>query len=238
MGESTTCVDCDATVAVRPRPPAEPRCIQCANYHMAKREVLKLREQRKELRSRLATLEAENEQLKATDKRLRGDLHRKLGNQIGPEIFKAKYLLCSSCSGKGTGLTCGDCDAGVAEERDTLRSRITTLEAKNARLKEDGDTLETENIGLLQCNHQRSDALTTLEAKNEKLKADAHADFIFMEALKAKYDQGLIALTAERERVGRRDDALRVIAAADNLIEAKWAANRVINAAEEPDDDS
>jgi len=65
-------------------------------------------------------LEAEVGRLRRDDKRLRGDMHRKLGNQIGPEIFRARHLLCSSCTGKGTGLTCSQCDTEVANERDYL----------------------------------------------------------------------------------------------------------------------
>ena len=60
-------------------------------------------------------------------KRLRGDLRRKLGNQIGPEIFKAKHLLCSSCSGKGTGLVCSKCLDDAADMEWTLRAERNRL---------------------------------------------------------------------------------------------------------------
>jgi hypothetical protein len=69
----------------------------------------------------------EIERLRRDDKRLRGDLHRKLGNQIGPEIFKAKHLLCSSCTGKGTGLVCSNCSNDSDQE-------AMDEHVKNARL--------------------------------------------------------------------------------------------------------
>ena len=76
---------------------------------------------------RLIQLTDEVERLRKDDKRLRGDLHRKLGNQIGPEIFKAKHLLCSSCSGKGTGLVCSKCTDDSADMEWTLRAERNRL---------------------------------------------------------------------------------------------------------------
>ena len=50
----------------------------------------------------------------------------KIGDMSGPEIFKVRELLCSNHSGKGTGLTCSECNDGWEKE-------IRTEAAKAAR---------------------------------------------------------------------------------------------------------
>lgn len=76
---------------------------------------------------------------RAEVERLRGDLHRKLGNQIGPEIFRHRELLCSSHSGKGTGLVCSECDRDCADERDTFRAERDEARAEVERLKAEAE---------------------------------------------------------------------------------------------------
>lgn len=45
---------------------------------------------------------------------------------IGPIVFKIRDRLCSSCSGRGTGLVCSACCRSVAEERDSLLRLLRT----------------------------------------------------------------------------------------------------------------
>ena len=48
-------------------------------------------------------------------------------NFIGPEVFKVRELLCSSHSGKGTGMACSECVRDVADERDRLKAENRIL---------------------------------------------------------------------------------------------------------------
>lgn len=113
-----------------------------AKLHAVQRafEVVRPRYDPDRLRRNLAELVGEAvadlKSAEAERDELRTDMRRKLGNQIGPTIFKSRDLLCSSCSGKGTGLTCSSCDEGVADERDTLRVERDGLREAAAELLE------------------------------------------------------------------------------------------------------
>lgn len=98
---------------------------------------------------------------KAKIKQLRGDMHRKLGNLIGPEIFRHRELLCSSHTGKGTGLTCSSCDTDVAGERDKFRAELATAQAEAERLREQ--------------NNARAEYTKALEEELGNLSGFAHA---------------------------------------------------------------
>ncbi len=48
----------------------------------------------------------------------------------GREVFEVRELLCSSHSGKGTGLECSGCVRDLAEERDRLRAQLAESERR------------------------------------------------------------------------------------------------------------
>lgn len=77
--------------------PEKPRGDLFVWLHHTKAEIWEVVERGEEVEEENATLSR--------------DLRTKLGNQIGPTIFKVRALLCSSCSGKGTGLVCSECCA-------------------------------------------------------------------------------------------------------------------------------